>query len=260
MSLSRAPILVAILAATLLLGALAKAEVQQRKDVRVTFDGEISPNVLPRSSTRGVHVSFAAKIAPREAEVPPQLRKLSLAINRYGRFEPAGLPVCRLDQIQPSTTDDSLRACGPALVGEGRFSAKILFNQSTPFPAQGKVYAFNARLHGRPAILAHVYGTKPLPTSFTLPFTIFKSHGTYGTLLRADLSQATTSAGYITGLSLDLGRSFRANGHRRDYLNAGCPAPSGLHVAPFPLARASFGFAGGETITQTLNRSCRARP
>ena len=31
--------------------------------------------------------------------------------------------------------------------------------------AEGKLYAFNGRWHGRPAILAHVYGTKPVPTS-----------------------------------------------------------------------------------------------
>jgi hypothetical protein len=56
------------------------------------------------------------------------------------------------------------------LVGTGTFATKILLPQQAPFPAGGKLYAFNGRYRGHPAILAHVFGTEPVPTSFTLPF------------------------------------------------------------------------------------------
>jgi hypothetical protein len=132
---------------------------------------------------------------------------MTIAINRNGILSSKGLAVCALKSIQPSTTADALAACRPSLVGEGHFSAKVLFAPAAPFPSQGKVFAFNGSFNGHPAILDHVYGTEPVPTSFTLPFVISKSKGTFGTLLSASLPAVTSTSGYVTGLSITLGRT-----------------------------------------------------
>jgi DNA-binding beta-propeller fold protein YncE len=241
-------------------GPLASSsEVVQRGSVRVSFDGDLTPHLLPRRGAAPVRVAVDARIASTDGSTPPQLRQMAIAINRYGHLSPQGLPLCPLREIQPSTTANALAACRAALVGEGRFSAKVLLGQQAPFPADGKVYAFNGRWHGKPAIFAHVYGTDPVPTSFTLPFTIEPSKGTFGTTLRAALPGVTGSSGYITGLSLSLGRSYVYRGRRRSYLRASCPAPSGFHGAVFPFARASFGFQGGLTLSPTVTRSCGVR-
>lgn len=109
-------------------------------------------------------------------------------------------------------------------------------------------------------VLAHVYGTDPIPTSFILPFMISRAKGAYGTTLSASLPNVGGKWGYVTGLSLNLGRSFSFHGKRRSYLSAGCPAPNGVLIVSFPFARASFGFAGGQNITSVLVRSCKATP
>ncbi len=238
------------------LASLAHGEVVQSGHVRVTFDGQLSPKALPRQALAPVNVSVDAKISSTNGGAPPQLRQISIAINRNGHFTPRGLPVCILREIQPATTANALEACRGSLVGEGRFSAKVLLNQQAPFPAAGKVYAFNGRLHGKPAIFAHVYGTNPVPTSFTLPFTIESTKGTFGTTLRASLPAVTGNSGYVTGLALNLGRNFSYHGKRQSYLSAACPAPSGFPGAVFPFARASFGF-GKKTLTSTLTRTCK---
>ncbi|MFL5902062.1 MAG: hypothetical protein ACJ75S_12810, partial [Solirubrobacterales bacterium] len=119
--------------------------------------------------------------------------------------------------------------------------------------------AFNGRLRGRPAIFAHIYGTTPAPTSYTLPFTIHKAHGTYGTLLEADLPHVTGEWGNITSMSMTLHRTFAFHGRTRSYLSAGCPAPAGFPGATFPLARTTFAFDGGLSLKTTLNRSCKAK-
>jgi hypothetical protein len=69
---------------------------------------------------------------------------------------------------------------------------------------------------------------------------------------------ADSEWGYVTGLSLNLGRSFKVRGVRRSFLTAGCPAPKGFGLAPFDFARATFYFGTGR-ISSTLSRSCRAR-
>ncbi len=236
------------------------SEVIQRSGVRVSVDAAITPRRLPRRGTAPVRFSLAAKIAATEDSVPPQLRRISVRINRGGHLNPADLPVCSVEAIQPSTTAGALAACRRSLIGEGSFSAKVLIASQAPFPSAGKIVAFNGRWHGRPAILAHVYGTAPVPTSYTLPFTIGSlPHGTYGTVLTASLPRFTSKWGYVTGISLDLGGGSRSGGGRGSYLTASCPAPPGFPGATFPLSRVNLGFAGHRPLAQTLTRSCRAQ-
>ncbi len=232
--------------------------VVQRRGVRVSFDGKLTPHALPRHGVAPVGIVVDAKIGATGGDDPPQLRRISIAINRNGRFTSEGLPACRLDQIQPSTTAGALAACRRSLVGEGNFSANVKLPEQSPFPSAGKVLAFNGRVGGKPAILAHIYGTQPAPTSTVLPFVLGTAHGTYGTVLEASLPQATGSWGYVTGLRMNLRRRFTSHGEARSYLSAGCPAPAGFPSAAFPLARTSFAFSGGLTLVSVLNRTCRA--
>jgi len=236
------------------------SETIQRGGVRVTVKATISPRRLPRRGTAPIHFSLATRIAAADGKVPPQLRRISVEINRHGHLDPTGLPVCSFAAIQPSNTETALAGCRRSLVGEGRFTAKVLIDQQAPFPSNGKVLAFNGRWHGRPAILAHVYGREPVPTSYTLPFVISSAgHGAYGTTLSASLPNFTSKWGYVTGIKLNLGRSFRFRGTRRSYLTAGCPAPRGFSSIPFSLSHTTLGFAGRKPIEQTLSGRCTAR-
>ncbi len=248
----------AALILALCLASLANAEVIQRGGLRVTVEGELTPQKLPRQGGAPIHVSIGTKIASSKGGDPPQLRKIAIAINRYGRFDSKGLPTCTERDIQPATTQGALAACGPSLVGTGHFSAKILFKQQVPFPSEGKLYAFSGTSHGKPAILAHVYGKKPVPTSFTFPFVLQKAKGTFGTVLSASFPEVTGSAGYVTGISLSLGKTFKTNGKTHSFLSASCPAPKGLSRAPFSLAKATLSFPG-KTLSTTLTRSCKVR-
>ena len=58
---------------------------------------------------------------------------------------------------------------------------------------------------------------------------------------------------------MKLSRRYSAQGKRRSYISAGCPAPKGFAQVSFPLARASMSFGDGRTLTSTLTRSCRVR-
>jgi hypothetical protein len=233
----------------------------QQGGVRVGLSASLAPKKLPRKGTAPVSFALAATIAATKESIPPQLRKIEIEINRQGQIEPKGLPVCEIDQIQPATNQGALEACRSSLVGQGTFSAKVLISRQAPFPSNGKVYAFNGTWKGHPAILAHVYGTDPVPTSSTIPFVIGRSGGgTYGTKLTASLPQVTSKWGYVTGISLKLGKSFSSHGQRHSYLRAGCPAPSGFHKpVVFPLSRARLAFSGGKKVSSVLSGTCRAK-
>jgi len=235
-------------ALVLCLASLAHAEVAQKDGVRVSIAGKMAPTKLPRTGGAPVAVSIAGHITPTVPGALPKLEAISIALNSHGRLQTKGIPLCRLGHISPSTTQEALLACRPSLIGEGRFSANVRIPEQSPFPSDGKVLAFNGRLRGKPALLAHIYGTEPIPTSYVLPFTISRTAGTYGTVLEASLPQVTGEWGYVTGVELDL---------RRGFAEAGCAAPQGFSSAVFPLLRTRFSFAGGPSVSSTLVRTCQ---
>jgi hypothetical protein len=259
--MSKPKVRLSLLAAVLCLWAMvamAQAETVRNGDIQVVFNGKIAPNHLPRNGQAPVTVTVGAKISATGKKDPPQLHEMSIAINKGGTIDSKGLPVCQLDDIQPSTTADALAVCRNSLVGEGTFTAKVPSSGRAPFPSTGKLYAFNGSVNGHPAILAHVYGVRPAPTSFTLEFLIGKSKGTFGTNLSVKLPKSN-SGGSITGISLSLGKTFSSNGKRRSYISASCSIPKGINVASFPFAKASLSFIGGQKVSKVLNRSCRAQ-
>jgi len=248
-----------LLAALLGVGAIASAEVAQKGSLRVNFEGKIAPSALPRTGQTPVNVSVSAAVSSTGATAPPPMQRMTIAINKYGHLDTARLPVCQLEDIQPATTDDALAVCKRSLVGEGRFLATVLQKGLAPFPSDGKIYAFNGEVEGKPAILAHVYGTQPAPASYTIAFLISRSAGTFGTTLRATLPPAKEGSGYITGIFLKLGKSFISQPTGRSYLTASCPTPKGVSKAVFPFAEASIGFKGASVLKSTLTRTCKAK-
>lgn len=236
----------------------ASAEVVPHGKLRVSFFGKLRPDRLPRKGAAPISVQFGGRIYTTDGSDPPALRRLEIAINSHGHLNPAAVPRCRLDQIQPAGTDYARRVCGAAQVGQGTFSAAVSIPGQAPYPSRGTVTAFNGREGGRPVILLHIYGTRPLPTSFTVPLRIKRGRGQFGTVLSGELPLVDAHVGFVTGISLRLdGGASRSS--RRPYLSAGCPAPKGFPVVPFPLAKASFAFAHGPTLATTLVRHCRVR-
>jgi hypothetical protein len=255
---SKALVFASILALMAAAVTVAQAEVSQKGVVRVTFKGQIKPKTLPRTHEAPVTVSVSTHISTTEKVEPPELLRISLAINRNGQIDYKGLPQCHLNQIQPSNDVEALKACKSSLVGTGYFSANVILPEQSPFPSEGKIYAFNGYVLGHPVIFAHIYGKRPLPTSFVLPFVVRHSNGKYATTLVAYLPKVKANWGFITGISLKLNRTFQYKGQTHHYLTASCPAPKGVPVAGFAFAKAEFVFAG-TIVESTLNRSCRAK-
>lgn len=257
---NRIPLTAAAIALLLsVLAGVAQAELVGEGNLRVSFQSKLSPKALPRVGDAPIAVSVAGRIKTTDGTTPPALRSLQIAVNRHGRLDFRGLPTCKLEDVQPSTTQNAMAACRDALVGTGRFSASVAIPEQSPFPSNGKVLAFNGEEGGKPVILAHVYGTEPVPTSFTLPIRISHAKGKFGTLLSASLPEVGSDAAVVTGISLDLHRNFTSGGQKHSYLSAGCPAPASLSGVLFSLAKATFKFENGQKLSATANRSCAVK-
>jgi hypothetical protein len=244
----------------LALTALASAEVTQKGDLRLSVQGKLSPKTLPRQGVAPVSVSVAGKVSTTDGTEPPQMRRLTIEINRHGRIDSTGLPTCEATSIKTASNGHALAVCGPALVGEGKFFGTITLPGAAPYPIEGKLLVFNATEHGRPVLLGHIYSPHPFATSFVIAFKIAtKAKGTYGTTLVANLTEALGTQRNLTGIEMTLSRRYSYKGRSRSYISAGCPAPKGFPSATYPLARTSFAFADGTKLSTVLNRTCGAR-
>jgi hypothetical protein len=252
---------IAALAALCLLGtSLASAEIAQNGDLRVAIDGKMTPHALPRTGTAPVSVSVGGHISTTDKGLPPQLNTLRIEINRHGRLDYKGLPVCHKQDIQPATTAQALAACRSALVGQGTFSADVVLSGQAPYPSKGHLLVFNGKEGGHQVLYGQIYTPQPFTNSFVLVFQISSlGHGTFGTALTASsLAKTLGSWGYVTGIEMTLKRTYSYRGTRHSYISAGCPAPKGTSKVAFSLAKASFAFEGGKRLSETLVRSCRA--
>jgi hypothetical protein len=246
-------------ALSLCLAASAQGELVAEGDLFVNFEGGLSPQALPRDELASITVAIDGTVKTLSGERPPALRQIRVELNNHGVLDTEGLPVCELERIEATSDAVALNRCRQALVGSGSFTANNALPEQVPFPTSGKILAFNGTDGGRPAIFAHVYGTKPIASTRVIVFRISRTSGRYRTVLTGKLPPVLNRYGFVKHIALRLHRNYRFEGERHSYLSAGCPAPKGFPGAVFPFARASMRFEDGRALTGTLVRSCRVR-
>jgi hypothetical protein len=240
--------------------AYAGAAVIQTGNLRVTFLAQVEPPKLPRKTPAPIAVFVSGHVGTVNGEVPPQLQRMTVKVNRHGLLQSKGLPTCSIEQVQPASDERALEQCGAALVGSGKFYASVVFPDQRPYPTRGRLLIFNGRVGGKPVIFAHIYTTKPFASSFVVTFAMKHiNQGPYGTELSASLPQALGNWGFVDRIKLTLRRKYRYQGKELSYFNAACPAPKGTQTASFPLATASFQFANSEQIAATVHKACRVK-
>jgi hypothetical protein len=237
--------------------ALAPAVTVQSEGLRITALAQLTPYKLPRDRFAPIAILVAGHLQSAHGGVPPQLRRLTIDVNRHGLLQSRGLPVCPLGRIQPATTERALAQCGAALIGSGQFWASIVLPDQGAYRTQGRLLVFNGRQGGRPVVLAHIFTSHPFNSSFVIPFSIkHKAKGPYATELTASLPQALGDWGYLDRIKLTLKREYTYNGRELSYFNASCPAPGHSQRVSFPLAYASFHFAQLKPLGVTVNKTC----
>jgi hypothetical protein len=250
-----------VLAVALLLALVpvVEAELSSTGNLFITFQGGIQPTALPRHERGPITVWMAGKVRTLSGEQPPSLREITISLNRDGHLDTVGLPTCRKGQIDLATTAEARAACASALVGSGSYRARTTFPEQAQSPSHGKILAFNAMVGGKQAILGHVYGSDPAPSTGIIVFRIRHTSGTYGTVLEGTLPETLTRWGYLKRISLRLHRNYTYRGRARTYLSAPCAAPADLNHAAFPFVFTSLSFDDGRTLSAHLTRTCKVR-
>lgn len=250
--------LLAIAGAGLCLSLSAAAESNRDGDLLVTFDGSLHPKMLPRDAPAPVAIRVAGNVrsVSGEAGAIPQLRTISVGINREGRLFDRGLPICRVRAIRAATQKAARRICEDAIVGSGHIRVQVRIPGQLPFAVNANLLAFNGpRQGGSKLIIAQTYSRRP-PGSFILLFRVDRAPGLFGTVLSTVLPRRARNWAFLTHFDMTLHRRYSYRGEPRSFVSAACAAPSGFDTVVFPLARATYGFANGQRLVTSVARTC----
>ncbi|HEX4306385.1 MAG TPA: hypothetical protein VHZ54_10130, partial [Solirubrobacterales bacterium] len=87
----RALLVVLALAATALAVTASDAAVVQDGGLRITVLSQVKPFKLPRQGTAPIAVFVSGHIASTDGGVPPQLKSMTIDVNRHGILQSEGL-------------------------------------------------------------------------------------------------------------------------------------------------------------------------
>lgn len=252
--------LTAVLLACLPAGVAAARQFVQEGSLRVAFDAKLTPHDLPRERDAPVTVHLAGAVRTTDGSTPPQLRDISIAMNRAGVVSVAGLPSCQASELQQTSSEAALALCRKALVGRGHFAANVNFSGVPVFPARGPVLIFNSSTRKGAGLLLHLYGSSPVRAAFVLPFKISRNDkGKFGTVFSTHIPRLASDRGYVTDIDLTIGRKYRYRGKPRSFISASCAAPAGFTEGFYELAKATFSFGDGKRLVSRLPGDCKVR-
>jgi hypothetical protein len=208
--------------------ASGKWEIVRAGNLVFGDNGGISPTQLPRHGFAPATARIIGKIGTADGTHPPALQHVELDVDRTIRVDAAGLPTCRLSQLQARSTADAKRACGDAIIGSGSTEVEVAFPEQAPFSSTGPLVLFNAGVSGKTTkVLLHAYVDVPAPTAIVVPATVTRiDKGRFGLHLDATIPRIAGGAGSATRFELKIGRRFTYMGQKKSFLSAGCPTGS----------------------------------
>jgi hypothetical protein len=250
--------LVALVALSWAVSGTALGERNQRGNLIVSLDGELSPLKLPRDRLAPVAVHLEGGLKTDDGTTLPRVTRIELGLPTQGVLDTRGLPLCSPRQLRFATSGEAWRACGPAIVGSGRLRAEVVIPNQAPLEINARMLAFNARIGGRRAVVLHAFA-ETAPIAVVLKFLIRRSDGRLGTTMVAKLRRALGPWPRFAHFEMTLSRRFSYRGEMHSYLSASCPIPRSLTAGFFSLARTSFTFADGGELGTGITRGCRGR-
>ncbi len=220
--------------------------------IEVTLNGDFKPTKLPKRKLAPVHLGIEGTISMPDGSNPPPLQELVFEIDRNVALDAKGLPACGLKKIKEATTSQALKACRPALVGEGAMVVAY-FERSSLFPKE-KLLVFNGGVNGgKTTIYIHAYLSNPISEPAVMRAKVSKIHeGRYGSKLAISVPPIAEGSGFIKKFQLEFFRMFTYKGKKQSFAKARC-FDGKLQ------ARATVSFSEGPPLVSYFKRPCTPR-
>ena len=244
---------VAVLACALtaLIAGAAQGALVEVDDLVLHANGGFQPQKLPRHGYAPIRFEGHVAIAAKSGGQPSPLRQAIVDFDRDGRLDVTGLPTCPPERIAAAGTEEARRLCKGALVGSGRVEVLVAL-ASGLVPVSSPLSLFNGPpADGNPTGVLHARTTVPGTETYAIVVPLERRRGEFRWRATFDVPPIAGGLGAITGISIEIGRRFKAGGRQRSYVSARCS--DGILRT-----HGRFSFEDGTIIDGSVEKFCRA--
>jgi hypothetical protein len=190
----------------------------------LTADGGFVPKALSKTHQTPIAVKASGEVQMEDGGHPPAIREIIVETDKNGEAHTQGIPTCNSGQLQATDTAAALKACRPALIGEGTAVAQVAFAEQKPIDVSSKLLLFNGgEKGGKTTWYAHAYFANPISGAIVTTATITRiHHGRFGTLGVIKIPQIAGGAGSGISFSLEIFKSVRVGGKTHNPISAKC--------------------------------------
>ena len=175
-------------------------------NLEVTANGGFSPTAISKTKQTPIELKASGEVKEADGSHPPAVRELLIEGDKNAEIHVKGIPTCTSGQLQATDDTAALKACKPAVIGEGTTTAQVAFAEQKPIDVTAKLLLFNGgEKGGKITWYAHAYFKQPISGAIVTTVTITKHpHGRFGTLAVAKIPQITGGSGSIVSFDLKI--------------------------------------------------------
>jgi hypothetical protein len=180
-------------------------------ELELTANFNFTPKAVSKTKQTPIAITSEGEVRMADGTHPPAVREIFIEADKSGEVHTKGIPTCKSGQLQATDSTAALKACGPALIGEGKVTAEVQFKEQQPIDVNSKLLLFNGgEKGGKITLFAHAYFSNPISGAIVTTVTITKIHkGRFGTLAVAKVPQITGGAGSTVSFNLEIFKSVK---------------------------------------------------
>ena len=188
-------------------------------------EGKLSPRAFPRDEFAPASFRTRGQIGTEDGAHPPAVREAVVYIDKNGKFDAKGLPVCKAGQLEARDTKAVKRACGEAIIGTGEGTGEVAFPEQKPILVDSPITIFNGGVKGgTTTIFLHAFITVPTPAAIVTTFVFSRvDAGRYGLRGVARIPRIAGGSGSITDFDFKIKRLYTYKGKRKSFDLTKCP-------------------------------------
>src|ERR1700743_2139076 len=93
-------------------------------NLELTANGGFTPKALSKTKQTPIELKAEGSVKESDGSHPPAAREIIIEGDKNAEVHVKGLPTCSSGQLQATDTEAAAKACGPALIGEGKDTAQ----------------------------------------------------------------------------------------------------------------------------------------
>lgn len=178
-------------------------------NLELTANGGFAPKALSKTKQTPIELTAEGEVKEADGSHPPAAREIIIEGDKNAEVHVKGIPTCKSGQLQATDTAAALKACKPALIGEGQTTAQVAFAEQKPIDVPSKLLLFNGgERGGKITWYVHAFFSNPISGAIVSTVTITKhKNGPFGTLTVTKIPQITGGSGSIISFNLKIKKS-----------------------------------------------------